>query len=138
MKKIVMLFLIIGLTGCASKPTDPSDVKLASYKRLYQQELYEPSDLRTVPVTITRDTSNTGFLATTFFKIDSEYVVWLNMMEQITIYLEPGGYVFEVENAVCPDTPECKKSLDVTIKSGFKNNFRIVAGGGFRVVRSNT
>ena len=138
MKRVLCLSLIIGLVGCATTPTDPSDVKLASHKRLYDQNLYKPSKLRTVPVTITRDTGALGSLATTFFKIDGEYVVWLNMMEEITIYLAPGGYVFEVENGVCPDVKQCKKSLDVTIKNGFSNNFRIAADEGFEIIRSNT
>lgn len=62
MKRILCLFLIVGLVGCATAPTAPSDIKLASHKRLYNQNLYKPSELRTVPVTITRDTGVLGSL----------------------------------------------------------------------------
>lgn len=140
MKKAVLPFVFASaiLSGCATQPTQSDNIKLATQDRLYDQDLYKPDDQRTIPVKITRDTGFHGSIATVFLKIDGKYVVWLNMSEEITIYLAQGGYVFELVHSLCPDEPACSTPTDVTIKNGFNNNFRIMVDGGFRLIRSKT
>lgn len=140
MKKAVLPFVFASaiLSGCATQPPQSNNIKLATQDRLYDQGLYKPDDLRTIPVKITRDTGFHGSIATVFLKIDGKYVVWLNMSEEITIYLAQGGYVFELVHSLCPDEPTCSTPTDVTIKNGFNNNFRIMVDGGFTLIRSKT
>lgn len=140
MKKSVLALIFASATlfGCSTHPPQADNIKFASRDRLYDQSLYEPDELRTIPVKITRDTGAHGSLATVFLKIDGKYVVWLNMSEEITIYLAPGGYVFELVHSLCPEEKACSYPTDVTIKSGFNNAFRVKVEGGFKLVRSKT
>jgi len=135
---LLSAFFLSLLSGCATHPPKAGDIKLASKERLYNQELYKPSELRDIPIKITRDTGLRGSIATVFLKIDGKYIVWLNMSEEITIYLAHGGYVFELVHSLCPNKQICSKPTDVTIKSGFNNNFRIMADEGFSIIRSKT
>ncbi|MFV8783159.1 hypothetical protein ACNKU7_12100 [Microbulbifer sp. SA54] len=142
MKVSIMLivFSAILISGCATQPPSADEIKVAPSERLYNKDLRTMSSDRTIPVTITRDAGFLGSLATVFLKIDGEYVVWLNTREEITIYLEPGGYVFELVNALCPDSQYCVFPTDVTIKPGFKNNFRILFNNsnGLILARAST
>ncbi|BCV33606.1 MULTISPECIES: hypothetical protein [Shewanella] len=139
-KKALLPFIILSamLSGCATQPPKAEDIKLAPKDRLYDQNLYKPDETRTIPVKITRDVGLRGSLATVFLKIDGNYVVWLNMSEEITIYLAQGGYVFELVHSLCPKEQLCSTLTDVTIKSGFDNNFRIHVDDGFSLIRSKT
>lgn len=140
MKKVVLPFLLVSavLSGCATQPPKADSIRLASKDRLYDQNLYAPNETRNVPVKITRDAGFQGSLATVFLKIDGQYVVWLNNSEEITIYLAEAGYVFELVHSLCPNEQLCSIPTDVTIKSGFSNNFRILVDGGFSLMRSKT
>ncbi|MBS3798772.1 hypothetical protein [Pseudoalteromonas sp. BDTF-M6] len=139
--KLLPLVAIISsliLTGCATQPPSSDEIRQASIKRLYDKNLSRKEGHRNIPVTITRDAGLKGMLETVFLKVDGEYVVWLNTREQITIYLSEGAYVFELVNGFCPELPSCVSASDITIKSGFENNFRIKADEDFILVRSKT
>lgn len=138
-KKLLLLVALSGIFAwCATQPPAPDEIKIANKDRLYDQNLLVADSVRFVPVRITRDVGLKGFAATIFLKIDGQYVVWLNVSEEITIYLAPGGYVFELVHSLCPDMPSCNKPTDVTIKDGFSNNFKIQVDDGFSLIRSKT
>lgn len=134
---LVILFSLV-LGGCATQPPAPDQLKVAEKERLYDQNLSEPDQIRSIPVRITRDSGMQGVLATVFLKIDGKYVIWLNASEEVTIYLAEDGYVFELVHALCPAEPACNIPTDVTIKRGFDNNFRIKIDGGLSLIRSKT
>ncbi len=138
-KQLLLLVALSSLfAGCATQPPEPDEIKNCHKDRLYDPNLLLADSVRFVPVRITRDVGLKGFAATIFLKIDGKYVVWLNVSEEITIYLAPGGYVFELVHSLCPDMPSCNKPTDVTIKDGFSNNFRIQVDDGFSLIRSRT
>ena len=139
--KIICFLSILGisvLTGCATQPPSQDEIIVTSSERLYDKSLAKAEGVRSVPVKITRDSGLKGFLETAFIKIDGEYVVWLNAREQMTIYLSEGGYIFEVLVPTCKDVPACTNALDVTIKKGVENNFRIQVSDGVSLIRSKT
>ncbi len=140
MKKVSLLLVLVAayLSGCATQPPSSEVVKIAPSERLYDQSLLKPEGQRNIPVKITRDSGIKGILSTAFLKIDGKYVTWFNVSEEVTIYLSEGGYVFELLISSCPDSPICINTSDITIKSGFDNNFRIKMEQNFELVRTKT
>lgn len=137
MYKFFFFAMLVVLSGCISKP-ETSQLISINKNRLHDKSLFEPDGPRTIPVTITRDVGIKGAMESAYLKIDGHYIVWFNVAETITIYLEPDGYIFELVDAGCPDYSYClSNSLDVTIKKGLLNKFRITVDDGFKLKRDS-
>ena len=124
---LLFLFLFNLLPACATAPISPENARNVPPDRIYHTDLLVSEGNRTIPVTITRDTSFIGGYKF-IFKIDGKRVAAFAAGETLKIYLESGEYSFGVigERTFIGISPIVETV--VGIKESERNNFGIKSG----------
>ena len=122
MKKLTILFCILGLIAGCFPTVPPTNPRFVPMDRIHNESFFT-SNGHDIMVRVTRDIGTlVGVRAEITFKIDGEPIANFMPGETITIYLNPGDYLLGVVWDVNMSWKSLKE-IHVNIKK--KSNFRI-------------
>ncbi len=93
MKKIFLWVILLGLSGCATKPITNDQAKEVPAQRLIAPSLTTQSD-GSGQVIIKRDDGLRGSICTVRVYADGKPVADLEVAEKVTFYLDTGDHIF--------------------------------------------